>query len=178
MHQRRSLPHQSDADLLEALQPKPPSLPEPEPTPEVAVVDLEQARPGRTPEPVEQRPATQPKLRETGDPLVEEREAEAGPSRESQLGLKLRTRIADVYTSCPFRNRVHRRMKSLGLPGSKPACNARASKSARSGCGAATSSASCSQRSQDPKMQSLSPHTSASATRTRPATKLDSLFEI
>jgi hypothetical protein len=88
---------ESDADLLEALQPKPPSLPEPEPTPEVAVVDLEQARPGRMPAPVEQRPATQLKPRETGDPLVEEREAEAGPSRESQLGLKLRTRIADVH---------------------------------------------------------------------------------
>jgi hypothetical protein len=81
---------QSDADLLEALQPKPPSLPRPE----VAVVDLEEARPDRTPEPVEQRPATQTKLRETSDPLAEERKAEA--ALLSHLGLELWTRIADV----------------------------------------------------------------------------------
>jgi hypothetical protein len=63
----------------------------------VAVVDPEEARPGPTPEPVKQRPATQPKLWETCDLLVEEREAEPGPSRESQLGLELLTRIVDVH---------------------------------------------------------------------------------
>jgi hypothetical protein len=65
---------QSGADLLEALQPKP-SLPEPEPKTDAAVVDGEEARAGRTPEPVEQGPAKQPPRRETGDLLVEERES-------------------------------------------------------------------------------------------------------
>jgi hypothetical protein len=65
---------QSDADLLEALQPKP-SPPKPESTTDVAVVDVEEARPGRTPEPVDQGPAKEQPRRETGDLLVEEREA-------------------------------------------------------------------------------------------------------
>jgi hypothetical protein len=88
---------QSDADSLEVLQPKTPSLPAPEPTPEVAVVGVEKARPYLAPEPVEPRPATQPKLGETKDPLVEEKGAAAGQSLESQLGLELWTRIADVH---------------------------------------------------------------------------------
>jgi hypothetical protein len=74
---RTPAPHapasQSDADLLEALQPKP-NPPRPEPT-EVPVVDVDEARPGRTPEPVDQGPAKQPPRRETGDLLLEEREA-------------------------------------------------------------------------------------------------------
>jgi hypothetical protein len=64
----------SEGDLLEALQPKP-SPPKPEPTTDVPVVDVEEARPGRTPEPVDQGPAKQTPRRETGDLLVEEREA-------------------------------------------------------------------------------------------------------
>lgn len=64
---------QSDADLLEALQPEP-SLPEPEPTTDVAAVDVEEARPGRTPEPLEQGPAKEPPRRETRDLPVEEGE--------------------------------------------------------------------------------------------------------
>jgi hypothetical protein len=60
--------------LLEALQPKP-NPPRPEPTTDVPVVDVDEARPGRTPEPVDQGPPKQPPRRETGDLLVEEREA-------------------------------------------------------------------------------------------------------
>jgi hypothetical protein len=85
---------QSDANVLEALQPNLPSLPAPEPTPEVAVAGLAEARVGRTPERVQQRQATQPKLHETGNRLVEK--SEAGPSGESRLGLELLTRIVDV----------------------------------------------------------------------------------
>jgi hypothetical protein len=66
---------QSDAELLEALQPKP-NPPRPEPTTDLPVVDVDKARPGRTPEPVDEGPpAKQPPRRETGDLLVEEREA-------------------------------------------------------------------------------------------------------
>ena len=65
---------QSDADLLEALRPKP-NPPRPEPTTDVPVADVEEAYPGRTPEPVDQGPAKQPPRREKGDLLVEEREA-------------------------------------------------------------------------------------------------------
>jgi hypothetical protein len=65
---------QSDADLLVALQPKP-SPSKRKPTTDVPVVDVEEARPGRTPEPIDQRPAKQPPRRQTGDLLVEETEA-------------------------------------------------------------------------------------------------------
>jgi hypothetical protein len=62
---------QSADDLLVTLQPKP-SPPKRKPTTDVPVVDVEEARPGRTTEPVDQRPAKQPPLRETVDLLVEE----------------------------------------------------------------------------------------------------------
>jgi hypothetical protein len=88
---------QSAADLLEALQLKSPSTPEAdELTREIAAIRSEEARPGPTSGPAEQRPAKQPQFRETGDPPLDERETEAGASLESQLELELWTRIADV----------------------------------------------------------------------------------
>jgi hypothetical protein len=87
---------QSAADLLESLQLKSPSPPTPEQMPEVVAIWLEEARPGRSSDPVQRQPAKQGQLRETSGPLGEERVTEAEGSLESQLELELWTRIADV----------------------------------------------------------------------------------
>lgn len=87
---------QSAADLLEALQLKPPSPPKPEPIPEVAAISFQDARPIQSTEPVQRQPANEVHLREADGPLTEKRETEPGGSLESQLELELWTCIADV----------------------------------------------------------------------------------
>jgi hypothetical protein len=98
-----------DADLLEALHPKPPSLPELEPVPKQAVI--EQPHHAPTPKhqgdsPVEPHRTTQPKPAQTHNPPSERREwePERERTREPPLELQLR-KLVELMQTAPASER-------------------------------------------------------------------------